>query len=499
MRYILAIDQGTTGSRAVAYDARGRCVASAYEEFRQYFPAPGWVEHDPQEIWRSVRNSIVSVLKKVPPSSVAAIGITNQRETTVIWDRDTGTPIHRAIVWQCRRTAARCSALRARAGMSEWVRARTGLPIDPYFSATKIEWILQNVAGARKKAAAGRLCFGTTDSWVLWKLTGGSVHATDYTNASRTMLFNIAGLEWDRDILKKFAIPSRMLPSVRRSSGVFGHTAGSGPLPAGIPISGIAGDQQAALFGQACFEPGSVKNTYGTGAFLLLNTGHRRIMSRYGLITTLACGADGGPVYALEGSIFIAGAAVQWLRDGLKLIRAAADSEKIACSVHDTAGVYFVPALVGMGAPYWDADCRGTITGITRGTTASHIVRAGLEAMCFQTRDVLDAMRRDSGLKIAQLKVDGGAAKNDFMLQFQADITGLRVIRPVVVESTSLGAAYLAGLAVRFWKGTGEIAACWRRDKVFVPRMEAARARSLYSGWLRAVNRTLSRQRKDLL
>ncbi len=499
MKYILAIDQGTTGSRAVAYDARGRCVASSYEEFRQYFPAPGWVEHDPQEIWRSVKNSVVAVLKKIPSSSIAAIGITNQRETTVIWDRDTGTPVYRAIVWQCRRTAGRCRALRARAGMSEWFRARTGLPIDAYFSATKIEWILKNVPGASKKAAAGRLCFGTTDSWVLWKLTGGRVHATDYTNASRTMLFNIAGLEWDRDILKKFSVPLGMLRSVKRSSGVFGHTAGSGPLPPGIPISGIAGDQQAALFGQACFEPGSVKNTYGTGAFLLLNTGARRIMSGYGLITTLACGADGGPVYALEGPIFIAGAAVQWFRDGLKVIRAAADSEKIAYSVKDTAGVYFVPALVGMGAPYWDPDCRGTITGITRGTTAAHIVRAGLEAMCFQTRDVLDAMRRDSGLKIDQLKVDGGAAKNDFILQFQADITGLRVIRPVVVESTSLGAAYLAGLAVRFWKGTGEISACWRRDKVFIPRMAASRARSLYSGWRKAVSMTLSGQRKDLL
>ncbi|MDD4941368.1 MAG: glycerol kinase GlpK [Candidatus Omnitrophica bacterium] len=500
MKYILAIDQGTTGSRAVIYDNAGRCVVSAYEEFRQYFPAPGWVEHDPLEIWQSVRNSVNKVVRQVPRSSILAVGITNQRETAVVWDRETGKPVHRAIVWQCRRTADRCRALKNRPGESAFFRERTGLPIDAYFSATKIEWILKNVKGAAQKARCGRLCFGTTDSWVLWKLTGGRSHATDYTNASRTMLFNIVSRAWDRGILKKFGIPVDMLPEVRQSSGIFGYTDESTTaLPAGTPVAGIAGDQQAALFGQGCFSAGTIKNTYGTGAFMLLNTGARRIMSKYGLITTLACGRDGGPVYALEGSIFIAGAAVQWLRDGLKVIRRAPDSENIARSVADTGGVYFVPALVGMGAPYWDPDCRGTITGITRGTAAAHIVRAGLEAVCFQTKDVLEAMRRDSGLLIRQLKVDGGAAKNDFLLQFQADITGLRVIRPVIIESTSLGAAYLAGLAVKFWKDTKEIAACWRRDKVFTPRMQRTKARSLYQGWLSAVGRTLSKSRKVLL
>jgi glycerol kinase len=498
MKYILAIDQGTTGSRAVIYDNNGRCIAGAYEEFRQYFPAPGWVEHDPQEIWQSVSNSISKAVRAVPAASLAAIGITNQRETTVIWDRDTGKPLHRAIVWQCRRTAERCAGLRKKPGESAFFQKRTGLPIDAYFSATKIEWILKNVRGAMKKAREGRLCFGTTDAWVLWKLTGGKVHATDYTNASRTMLFNIERLAWDHGLLRRFDIPAAVLPQANRSSGIFGFTAGQARLPAGIPIAGIAGDQQAALFGQGCFSAGTVKNTYGTGAFMLLNTGSTRVVSNSGLITTIACGRNGDPVYALEGSVFVAGAAVQWLRDGLKIIRRAADSEAMARSVADNGGVFFVPALVGLGAPYWDPDCRGTITGITRGTTAAHIVRAGLEAICFQTRDVLEAMRRDSGLSIRQLKVDGGAANNDFLLQFQADITGLRVIRPRVIESTSLGAAYLAGLAVKFWKDTKEIAACWRRDRAFTPRMNTARAGSLYRGWQSAVSRTLSRGRKGL-
>ncbi|MFA5099629.1 MAG: glycerol kinase GlpK [Candidatus Omnitrophota bacterium] len=492
MKYVLAIDQGTTGSRAVIYDKRGTCIASAYEEFRQYFPKPGWVEHDPYEIWRSVYHSILQVLKKIPPSSIAAIGITNQRETTVIWDKDSGRPVSKAIVWQCRRTAGRCGALKRKRGVSDFFRNRTGLPIDAYFSATKIEWILKNVPGAMKKARAGKLLFGTTDSWVLWKLTGGKVHATDYTNASRTMLFNIGRLQWDSDILRIFSIPASILPEVKKSSGIFGLTAAIGKLPAGIPIAGIAGDQQAALFGQACFKAGTLKNTYGTGAFMLLNTGSKRVLSKSGLVTTLACGSRGEPVYALEGSIFIAGAAVQWLRDGLKILRRASDSEGMAKAAGDNAGVYFVPALVGLGAPYWDANCRGTITGITRGTTADHFVRAALEAACYQTKDVLEAMRRDSGLSIRQLKVDGGAAKNDFLLQFQSDITGLRVIRPMVIESTSLGAAYLSGLAIGFWKNTKEISALWQKDRAFSARMTRARARSLYRGWQCAVERTLS-------
>jgi glycerol kinase len=498
VKYILAIDQGTTGSRAVVYDKSGRCIASAYEEFSQYFPAPGWVEHDPEEIWKSVGNSIRKVLHEVPVASIAAIGITNQRETTVIWDKDTGKPVYRAIVWQCRRTAGRCESLRNKSGEFDFILRRTGLPIDAYFSATKIEWILKNVPGAMKKARAGRLLFGTTDTWLLWKLTGGKVHATDYTNASRTMLFNIERLEWDPALLKKFDIPAGILPRVNVSSGIFGFTVAADKMPAGIPIAGIAGDQQAALFGQGCFTAGTVKNTYGTGAFMLLNTGSRRIVSKYGLITTLACGARGEPVYALEGSVFIAGAAIQWLRDGLNILRRASDSEKVAKSVADNGGVYFVPALTGLGAPYWDPDCRGTITGITRGTRAGNIVRAGLEAVCFQTKDVLEAMRRDSGLPIRLLKVDGGAAENNLMLQFQADITGLRVIRPVVIESTSLGAAYLAGLAVKFWKNTGEISKCWRKDKVFIPRMDRVSAKSLYRGWRSAVARTLSPGRKVL-
>jgi glycerol kinase len=496
MKYILAIDQGTTGSRAVIYDRAGTCIAAAYEEFRQYFPRPGWVEHDPLQIWQSVDRTIRKVLNTVPPRSIAAIGITNQRETAVIWDKDTGIPVYRAIVWQDRRTAARCDAIKKHRGEAAFFRTRTGLPVDAYFSATKIEWILQNVPGALKKARRGKLLFGTTDTWILWKLTGGKVHATDFTNASRTMLFNIRRLKWDRDILKRFNIQAQILPKVQRSSGIFGFTAASGRLGAGIPIAGIAGDQQAALFGQACFSPGTIKNTYGTGAFMLLNTGARRIVSKYGLITTLACGSNGQPVYALEGAVFIAGAAIQWLRDGLKILQRAADSEAMGRAAVDNAGVYFVPALVGLGAPYWDPDCRGAIFGISRGTTGAHIVRAALEAICFQTKDVLDAMRRDSGLSIRQLKVDGGAAANDLLLQFQADITGLRVIRPVVIESTSLGAAYLAGLAVGYWKNTKEISSCWRQDKVFAPRMEKRRAKVLYQGWQDAVGRTLSQPRK---
>ncbi len=491
--YILSIDQGTTGSRAVVYDKRGRAVASAYQEFRQYFPRPGWVEHNPDEIWQSVNNSLQAVLRKVPAGSIAAIGITNQRETTIIWDKKTGRPIHNAIVWQCRRTAERCNRLKKIKDQAEFFRKRTGLPIDAYFSATKIEWLLNNVSGARLKAQQGKLLFGTADTWILWKLTGGKVHATDYTNASRTMLFNIQRLGWDEDILRRFRIPKAILPEVKSSSGVFGETVKTGALPAGIPISGIAGDQQAALFGQAGFLPGSIKNTYGTGCFILFNTGKKCVSSKYGLITTLGCGKTGEPVYLLEGAVFIAGAAIQWLRDGLKILERAADSEKMSRSLKDNAGVYFVPAFVGLGAPYWDPDARGAIFGITRGTTKNHLARAALEAMCYQTKDVLAAMEKEAGLKIKYLKVDGGAVVNNFLCQFQADILGINVIRPKVIETTSLGAAYLAGLAVGYWKDTDEIKKCWEIDCDFIPRMPKGESSALYAGWTEAINRVRRR------
>ncbi len=492
VKYVLAIDQGTTGSRAVVYDKKGRNVASAYQEFPQYFPKPGWVEHDPEEIWKSVNSSIQKVLCKVPPKSITAIGITNQRETTIVWDRKTGKPVYNAIVWQCRRTAARCDKLRSKGG-AKFFKKRTGLPVDAYFSATKIEWILKNIKGARQRAKKGRLCFGTTDSWVLWKLTGGKTHATDYTNASRTMLFNIEKLQWDKDILKKLRIPESLLPEVKKSSGVFSKTARIGNLPSGIPISGIAGDQQAALFGQTCFAPGTMKNTYGTGSFILLNIGKKRPVSKYGLITTLGCGAKGEPVYVLEGAIFVTGAAVQWLRDGLKLFPHASHSEKWAESVTDNGGVYFVPALVGLGAPYWDPHARGSIYGITRGTTKGHFARAALEAMCYQTKDVLEAMKKDSGLRIMDLKVDGGAVANNFLCQFQADVLGVSVIRPKVIETTSCGAAYLAGLATGYWKNTQEIKKNWAKDRVFKPRISRKKADRLYFEWLEAIDRTLTK------
>ena len=491
MKYILSIDQGTTGSRATIYGKNGGKITSAYEEFPQYFPKPGWVEHNPEEIWKSVNNSIQKVLKKVPGRAIAAIGITNQRETTVVWDRGTGKPIHNAIVWQCRRTAPRCYGLKKK-GKSALFRKKTGLPIDAYFSATKIEWILKNSKGALSKARKGRLCFGTTDTWVLWKLTGGNSHATDYTNASRTMLFNIENLKWDKEILREFSVPESILPEVKKSSGVFGKTVKIGNLPAGIPISGIAGDQQAALFGQACFEPGTIKNTYGTGCFVLLNAGKKRLASKYGLITTLGCGSSGEPVYVLEGSVFIAGSAIQWLRDGLKILSKASESEKMARSVRDNAGIYFVPALVGLGAPYWDQNARGSIFGITRGANRNHIVRAALEAMCYQTKDVLEAMKKDSGLRIKDLKVDGGAVANDFLCQFQSDILGIKVTRPRTIETTSCGAAYLAGLAVGYWKNTGEIKRFWKEGKSFRPKMSKKRSSELYANWLKAVKRTLS-------
>ncbi len=492
MDFILAIDQGTTGTRSILYDRRGRAAAAAYEEFPQYFPKPGWVEHDLDEIWRSVQRTVQAVLTRVPSASIAAIGIANQRETTAVWDRKTGRPAARAIVWQCRRTAGRCRELAGRRGMSRFIRTRTGLPIDAYFSATKLEWLLGR-AGSKHLAESGRLCFGNTDAWVLWKLTGGKVHATDFTNASRTMLFNIDTPAWDDDLLRTFGVPRAVLPEVRPSAGDFGKTVKVGLLPAGIPIAGIAGDQQAALFGQAGFEPGAVKNTYGTGCFIILNTGRTRVDSRQGLITTVACGPDGKPAYALEGSIFVAGAAIQWLRDGLGLLTASAESKALAEAVDDNAGVYFVPAFVGLGAPYWDPEARGVITGLTRGVTRNHLIRAALEAMSYSTKDVLDIMKAESGLTHAELRVDGGASANDFLCQFQADILGMPVARPKTVETTSLGAAFLAGLAVGFWKNPAEIECLWSLDRRFVPIMKKPRAEMLYAGWRAAVRKALSR------
>lgn len=492
MEYILSIDQGTTGSRAVLYDKRGRMIDSVYEEFPQYFPKPGWVEHNPEEIWQSVNHSIQKVLNKRSNIEIAGIGITNQRETTVVWDKDTGKPVYNAIVWQCRRTAERCDELKKKKGMRDFIREKTGLPIDAYFSAGKIEWILKNCAGALLKVKKGKLLFGTTDAWVLWKLTGGKVHATDYTNASRTMLFNIDKLEWDKDILNIFGIPKNMLPEVKKSSGIFGETVKIGRLKAGIPIGGIAGDQQSALFGQACFEPGSIKNTYGTGSFILLNRGAKRPVSKHGLIVTLGCGVNSKPVYVLEGAVFISGASIQWLRDGLKLLNKASQSEKMAESVKDNNGVYFVPAFAGLGAPYWDQNARGSIFGITRGVNSNHLVRSALEAMCYQTKDVLDAMEKDTGIKIKSLKIDGGAVMNNFLCQFQADLLGIPVIRPQITESTSLGAAYLAGLALGYWKDTQEIKRCWKIERIFKPEKAQKYMAGLYRGWQDAVRRTLT-------
>ena len=488
MDHVLAIDQGTTGSRAILFDRRGRAVASAYEEFPQYFPRPGWVEHDPEEIWRSVYRTVQRALGRVPGRAIAAVGITNQRETTVVWDRKTGRPVGNAIVWQCRRTAGRCRELRDRKGMSRLVREKTGLPIDAYFSATKLEWILGR-GGLRRRAELGGLCFGTTDSWVLWKLTGGRSHATDLTNASRTMLFNIRRLDWDADLLELFGIPAGVLPRALPSSGGFGRTVRWGRLPSGIPVMGAAGDQQAALFGQAGFRPGAIKNTYGTGAFILLNTGRKPVESRHGLITTVACGPGGKAAYALEGSVFVAGAAIQWLRDQLGLIESASGSEAAARAVDDNAGVYFVPAFVGLGAPYWDAEARGAIIGLTRGASRNHLVRAAVEAMAYSTRDVLETMRKESGLKFRELRVDGGASVNDFLCGFQADILGIPVLRPKAVETTSLGAAYLAGLGSGLWGSTAEIERLAVDERKFLPSMMRSRADKLYAGWLSAVRK----------
>ena len=489
-RYVLALDQGTSGSTALVVDAEGAVRARGYTELTQHFPQPGWVEHDPEEIWASVGEAARRALAEagVAGGEIAAVGITNQRETAIVWDRATGAPIHRAIVWQCRRTAAACDALRAR-GVEPLVRERTGLVLDAYFSGTKVGWLLDHVPGARRQAERGELAFGTVDAWLLWKLTRGRVHATDVTNASRTLCLDLRSVDWDPEMLRVLEIPPEMLPAVVDSAGPIAETSDVGWLPAGVPIAGIAGDQQAALFGQACYEVGSAKNTYGTGCFVLLNTGAAPIASGHGLLTTIAWRIGGRITYALEGSVFIAGAAVQWLRDGLGLIRQAAETRALAESVADTGGVYFVPAFVGLGAPYWDPYARGTLVGLTRGTTRAHLARAALEAIAYQSRDVLDAMAADARVALRGLKVDGGAVANDFLCQFQADVLDAAVMRPKVIETTALGAAFLAGLGSGLWRSLDALAARQAIERTFSPRMEpAARARS-YDGWRRAVER----------
>jgi len=488
-RQVLALDQGTTGSTALVVDAEGEVRGRGYALLPQHFPRPGWVEHDPEEIWKTTEHAARQALAaaRVGASEVAAIGITNQRETTILWDRKTGHPIHRAIVWQCRRTAGLCDRLRSD-GFEPLFRRKTGLVLDAYFSGTKIRWLLDEVPGARERAEDGGLAFGTVDSWLLWKLTGGRRHATDPSNASRTLCFDIRSLAWDPELAAALAVPMGVFPEVRPSAGVFGETVDLGWLPAGIPLAGIAGDQQAALFGQACYEPGMAKNTYGTGCFMLLNTGPTPVPSKEGLLTTVAWQAGGTTTYALEGSVFIAGAAIQWLRDGLGLIAHAAESEKLALSVEDTGGVYLVPAFVGLGAPYWDMYARGTIVGITRGTARAHMVRAALEAIAYQSRDVLETMAGEAGVRLRSLRVDGGAAANDFLCQFQADLLDVPVLRPSVTETTGLGAAYLAGLGAGLWK-PAELAGRWRLDRQFTPAMDEGRRSALYAGWKRAVER----------
>ncbi len=487
--YILALDQGTTSSRAILFNREGEAVRIAQQEFPQIFPRAGWVEHDPEAIWESQLECAREVLAAsyVHARDIAAIGITNQRETTVMWERQTGRPVHNAIVWQCRRTAPMCESLK-KEKFDRIIRRKTGLVTDAYFSGTKVKWLLDHVPQARRRAQAGELAFGTVDSWLIHRLSGSRAHVTDPSNASRTLLYNIRAHKWDEEILARLRIPASLLPEVKSSSEVYAETDPD-LLGAPIPIAGNAGDQQAALFGQACFKPGMMKNTYGTGCFLLMNTGEKAIASRTGLLTTIAWQTASKTEYALEGSVFIAGAAVQWLRDGLGLIANAAETEVLATSVTDNHGVYFVPAFVGLGAPYWDQHARGAIVGLTRGATRAHLARAALEAMAYQTRDVVECMERDSGIRARELRVDGGAARNDFLCQFQADILGIPVVRPVVTETTALGAAYLAGLAVGFWKSEREIASQWRPEKRFEPQMKRSERERLYEGWKEAVAR----------
>lgn len=491
-KYLMALDQGTTSSRCIIFDKRGNIVSMAQREFEQYFPKSGWVEHDADEIWASQASVMAEAMAKnsITASELAAIGITNQRETTIVWEKNTGKPVYHAIVWQCRRTADYVEELK-KEGFDKIIREKTGLIADPYFSATKIKWILENVEGARAKAEKGELLFGTVDTWLLYKLTNGRVHATDVTNASRTMLYNIHELCWDKDLLEKFDIPSSMLPEVKDSSYIYGHTD-SGLIGAEVPIAGIAGDQQAALFGQCCFEEGEGKNTYGTGCFLLVNTGEKAVESKNGLLTTIACGIDGKVRYALEGSVFVAGAAIKWLRDEMRLINDASETETMAYSVEDTGGVYVVPAFTGLGAPYWDAYARGAVFGLSRGTDNAQFVRATLESLAYQSLDVIRAMEDDSGIKVSELKVDGGASANNYLMQFQADILNGKIIRPVVAETTALGAAYLAGLAVGYYSDLSEVKSNWQVDREYISNLEENKRDSLYAGWKDCVKRIRS-------
>jgi glycerol kinase len=489
--YILSLDQGTTSSRAILYDREGNVVKAAQKEFTQIYPKAGWVEHDPMEIWGSQSGVVSEILATtgITPEEIAAIGITNQRETTVVWDRQTGKPVYNAIVWQCRRTSGICDELKTR-GLGNYIRENTGLVLDAYFSGTKVKWILDNVEGAKQKAQNGELLFGNVDTWLIWNLTKGKVHVTDYSNASRTMLYNIKDLKWDERILKELGITASMLPEVKPSSAVYGHTDAR-IFGTEIPIAGDAGDQQAALFGQACYSPGMAKNTYGTGCFMLMLTGEKLVHSENGLLTTIAWGVNNKVEYALEGSIFIAGAAIQWLRDGLKIIYDAKDSEYFATKVEDSLGVYVVPAFVGLGAPYWDMYARGAILGLTRGTTRNHIIRATLESIAYQTRDVLELMRNECGIDLCELRVDGGACANNFLMQFQADILGVPVERPEIIETTALGAAYLAGLAVGFWKDQSMIAERRKVNRKFQPSMHEDKRKELYDNWKKAVKRAM--------
>ena len=497
-KYIMALDQGTTSSRAILFDKEGNVVATSQKEFTQFYPKVGWVEHNPMEIWGSQSGVMREVLEtnSIRPEEVCAIGITNQRETTIVWEKSTGKPVYNAIVWQCRRTSEICDELKEK-GYEKLIKDKTGLILDAYFSATKIKWILDNVEGAREKAENGELLFGTVDTWLIWNLTRGKVHVTDYTNAARTMLYNIKELKWDDEILEILDIPKSMLPDVKPSSYIYGHTDEGMLSGAQIPIAGCAGDQQAALFGQTCFEEGSAKNTYGTGCFMLMNTGENIVESKHGLLTTIAWGVDGKVEYALEGSIFIGGASIQWLRDELRVLYDAKQSEFYANSVKDTNGVYVVPAFAGLGAPYWDMYARGAIMGLTRGANRAHLVRATLESIAYQVKDVLNAMQEDSGLKLKDLRVDGGASSNNFLMQFQSDILDVNIDRPKVVETTALGAAYLAGLAVEFYNNKDEIKKSWIIDREFIPNMSYDKRNLLYKGWKKAVSRSLLWAKED--
>ena len=493
-KYILALDQGTSSSRAIVFDRHGQTKAVSQKEFTQIFPKPGWVEHNPMEIWSSQAAVIAEAITSIDINglNIAAIGITNQRETTIVWDAETGAPVYNAIVWQDRRTSEYCDSLK-KDGRTDLIRSKTGLIIDAYFSATKIRWILENVPGARQKAEEGKLRFGTVDTWLIWMLTRGEVHVTDVSNASRTMLFNIHTLEWDKELMELFDIPESMMPQVKSSSEIYGYTKTT-LFAHEVPIAGIAGDQQAALFGQMCTEPGSVKNTYGTGCFLLMNSGERPIMSSNNLLTTVAWKIGDTVNYALEGSIFVAGSVVQWLRDGLGIIKSSSEVEELAASVPDNGGVYYVPALTGLGAPHWDQYAKGSIYGISRGTTAAHIARAALEGIAFQTMDIVNAMQKDAGITLKELKVDGGASRNNLLMQFQADVLETSVIRPTVTETTALGAAYLAGLAVGYWESLDHIKSQWGVEKEFKPMAAAEDVAALKEGWADAIRRTLTKQ-----